>query len=255
MKNVEKERNVWLLLVVLGVFALSGVASADLYFAPVVDDQWLNAGNWYDTSDWSLAGRVPTLTDNVPLENEPVISGPGAEAALLWIAPWGADTGSLTVEGSLHTSGYLWVGSQGAGELTMNSGVIDVDDHLILGANSSATGQMYMNGGVVNTLVGGFFIGGDGTGHLEVAGGTINTSYIGFGCWGSGSGTINFSGDGEIISDANQVDEVQGWIDNGWITNAQVNFVGGKTVISQIPEPATLTLLGLGAVAMLRRKR
>ena len=48
-------------------------------------------------------------------------------------------------------------------------------------------------------------------------------------------------------------DIVQGYIDDGWI-NGSVAQVGTTAVISAVPEPATMMILGLGAV-LLRRKK
>ena len=238
--KIRKNCNAWLALAFITV---ATNASADLYFNQALSRDWSLLDNWADTTAWTPATALPTLSDNIPLEHEPIIStGTVAEANSVWIGPWENNgvAGDLTVEGSLHTAGYLWVGSQNTvagtdGTLTVNGGQIDVDDHLIIGVHAGAEGLMTINSGIVNTLVGGFFIGGNGTGHLEVAGGTINTSYLGFNAWGSGGGTINFSGDGQIITKGfDQSAEIQGWIDAGWIINAKVSYDGTDTITEMI---------------------
>ena len=90
----------------------------------------------------------------------------------------------------------------------------------------------------------------------EISGGTINASFLDFSIWtGAGAGSINFSGPGQMIVAGTPLEMIQGWIDDGHITNAQANFVEGVGTIVTIPEPATLVLLGIGSIAMMRRKK
>ncbi len=233
------------LVLVFAVCALGVSAPAALFFNQSVSQDWSNIANWDDTADWTPAGRVPGLTDDIPLRNAPIIySGTAAEAQNIWVGPWaGVSGGSLAIEsgGSLHTAGYLFVGSADTsdgtdGMLFINGGQLNVDDHLIIGADPGTSGFMQVNDGVVNTLGGGLFVGGNGWGHLDITGGTINTSYIGFAAWGGGAGVITFNGNGQIISLADQVAEVQDWIDWGWVQNAPVDSLAKpKASISNVP--------------------
>jgi len=69
------------------------------------------------------------------------------------------------------------------------------------------------------------------------------------------NGRINIQNTGSILIHGNSLTEVQGYITSGWITNARTYLAGENTMITLVPEPATIALLGLSGLVLLRKKR
>jgi len=59
----------------------------------------------------------------------------------------------------------------------------------------------------------------------------------------------------KAVIGGDQSGKIQSYIDDGMIINGQVTFDGTNTIITAIPEPSTMLLLGLAGLALLRRKR
>jgi hypothetical protein len=80
----------------------------------------------------------------------------------------------------------------------------------------------------------------------------------------TGTASLDISGNAKVIINGNILSTVQGYIDNGWIKTdgvpwtdyAWVTYNAGtnKTILA-IPEPATLCILAIGALSLIRRKR
>ena len=93
--------------------------------------------------------------------------------------------------------------------------------------------------------------------------------------WTDGAGTISFEAfdaNGDSLgtltgshatggfSGQTDEDRFYGWVDNGGISRINIRNSGGGIEVDHlqygaVPEPATMTLLGLGALAALRRKK
>jgi hypothetical protein len=187
--------------------------------------------------------------------------------------------GQLTINSGVLTVASLRVGGSSSsvrsGELYVNGGVINAlgaGNYLAVGYGPAAggnSGWMYMTAGTVNVAT--FDIGRvAGTnpinGYADIDGGTINvtTDFRMRPAGGAGTVSLDMSGGAKIIiTDPTGAiaTKIQGYIDNGWIkTNGvpwlnygNVSWDGTNTTI--IPEPATLCLLGLGALSLIRRKR
>jgi hypothetical protein len=99
---------------------------------------------------------------------------------------------------------------------------------------AGGTGNAYLDGGVINADT---FAVGLGTGHLYITGGTMILN-------GNQTGVINPL-IGSVITTTNLGGSVMDVYNSG--TN--------KTTVWATPEPATLCLLGLGALALRRNKK
>jgi hypothetical protein len=176
------------------------------------------------------------------------------------LAAAATDFGVMTLNSGIVDTGYqmnnesFFVSQLGWGKLVMNGGTINVGvthwtgsaapytqdfSKSIYGAftlaqSAGSTGNAYLNGGVINADT---FAVGAGTGHLYVDGGSLVLN-------GNVVTTIN-----SLIGTVITTDLAGGSV------LATYNAGTGKTTISEIPEPATVCLLGLGAMALLRKNK
>jgi hypothetical protein len=68
------------------------------------------------------------------------------------------------------------------------------------------------------------------------------------------AGHLALSGSGKLVYQGGDLSTVNGWISQGKITGGQAAQVGNNIEISVVPEPASLSLLGLGALPFLLRR-
>jgi hypothetical protein len=68
------------------------------------------------------------------------------------------------------------------------------------------------------------------------------------------AGQLTLSGSGKLVYRGGDLTTVNAWISQGKITG-QAAQVGNNIEISVVPEPASLSLLGLGALPILLRRR
>ena len=165
------------------------------------------------------------------------------------------DGGTLTFEKNLNNS---W----GSPTINISGGILNCGGLRLAnnGADNGANGStLNMTGGTINTT---YFDLNNGTQTRKIVvdlfGGTINASST-FGM--DEDAHLDIRNDGTLIIAGDRVDLVNGFVTSGWITgydvSSQVSVVldGTNTVVTAIPEPTTITLLGLGGLALLRRKR
>jgi hypothetical protein len=177
------------------------------------------------------------------------------------LAAAATDFGLMTVNSGVINTGYqmnnesFFVSQLGWGKLVINDGTINVGathwlgtvapytqdfSKTVFGAftlaqSAGSIGNAYLNGGVINADT---FAVGAGTGHLYVDGGQLVLN-------GNVTTAIN-----ALIGTTITTDIVGGSVvvDYGTINP-------GKTTVFATPEPATVCLLGLGAMALVRRNK
>jgi hypothetical protein len=164
-----------------------------------------------------------------------------------WLGIGHNGTGIAIVEGTLSTNSHLWMGAGGSGgngTLTINNGgVVNVGGNIGLGTINASTpsgGTAVINvndGGLLNlyqwsattSIMDGSVLNINGTGTVIIGGNRVGQAYDYFGL-------------GKIASDLGAIDAIY---------TAEGDF----TTITAIPEPATMVLLGLGALGLLRKKK
>jgi autotransporter family porin len=188
--------------------------------------------------------------------------------------------------GSTWTNtGYLCVGEEGTGMLNItNGGAVSSSGTAYLGRQSGSTGTVSVDGaGSTWANSGSLFVGNTGTGTLAISNGglvsvggslTIDTN-------SGGSSFVDMSLGGQLAllgSANNRTDfltlvggggEIRYWDGEAWsnITGAGgsdysvVAMTGGDLdgysvlTVTAVPEPATMSLLALGGLALLRRRK
>ena len=252
-----------------GVSVLVSLVVFVLVLGLVVDVQaanvdWTGAGAddlWSTPENWS-SGAPPTVADrfrinSVPgpkIVNEGVVSNDG------WIGV--TETAELTVDGgTLTTNAFIVVARMASGEGTLNmiSGTITAGGNLYVGHTGVAT--VNMTGGTITapTIV----VPHNGKGHVNLHGGILGAGTLDM---KQVEGTENVGtmdvGGGTLILLGNDLEVVQGYIDNGWITayqgqgtlNLDYNDVTNQTTLTALhhlnPFPADRGAVGPGAVEL-----
>ena len=134
-----------------------------------------------------------------------------------------AAVGQFNMSGGSVTAPYMTIGGIGSGTLDMTAGLID-----IAGAVTVAESHMY--------------------GHIQLDGGTITAAGLDL----SLVGTMSVTAGTMILENIDLTSEMQAFINSGQL-DATVIFDGTNTVLT--PEPASLLMLTMGSVALLRRKK
>jgi hypothetical protein len=223
-----------IMLTVLAIVSLCAPAMADVYWAATgaVSNDWSNAANWN--------GGLPTAATGVinpgGAFGDPVVSNLGnTTSGQIYLSVGGV---TLTVA----SGGRLDIGSDYVTGIWGNSGVTTVSGILNMGN--------YLNMGA-----GGF------DGDLSITGGTVTSVNLSINTLGGA--TMDISGAGKYIAPISNLGNINYWVTNGAITgngiaknvNIDTTTESGKVILTAIPEPATLSMLVLGSLAMLKRRR
>jgi len=205
-----------------------------------------------------------------------------------------AGSGEVTVSGAGSTwinDNGLFVGHEGQGVLNITGGgVVSAASHTMMGYLPSSNSSVTVSGAGsawINAMH--LRVGFDGTSDLYIAHGglvtvgdelTIDNGLRGSAITMSTGGMLALYGDaddllGDFLDLIRGTDAIRYWDDSIWdwadITSATRNedytlsYMTGPTAgdldgytvltVNTIPEPATMSILGIGALAMLRRRR
>ncbi len=272
------------LLVLILILSIASTASSapNWKFTGAIDDQWDKPGNWLDELG-AVATRVPVYdqenTDFLDGTNATVASGVTAESRGLKPCPIGGGTSTITVQdgGYLHTAA-TWYGQIGGTHSTLTvdvGGELEVDGRwtegidIGNGGSGACTAVLNVNGLFWSPLT--------GYDNLSVGhGGATGEVYIGdTGVMLAGSlylgddGSLDIAGAGRLELWGNHMDEfLPGGTLYEYINLSKMTKDGAPAEVSDfirwseadrtvilVPEPMTISLLGLGGLALIRRKR
>jgi len=252
-------------------------------FAPLITDgvSIHNAGVVPTTAANGIfinSGDAAALEIRVGGAGNPISSPPGLPSDKF---------GYLTMNGgTLTTANWLMAGTDSSayrsGEFRMNGGAVILgtgtrtSGHLYIGSGRNAdpntavvTGILRMTGGTIDA--GGTFgvARRHTSGYVYLDGGTIyannfnmkdpDTIVGGL----SGTAYMNITGSGKVIITGDKTVEVATYISKGWLMGNENDYEilydynisnPGKTTI-YVPEPATICLLAIGALSLLRRRK
>jgi len=250
------------------------------------DNAWFTPTNWSGGVVPSRAVETNTRTYQTlfnTIVGGPVINSGAAESFQLEVGGSNdavgptKSIGTVTINGGTLTTGsldnlrggYFRCGASSTsnrwGAIYMNGGTVNVGgvEPFTVGWGSTTLdvrGWLYMTAGTIN-VTNKFIIGNaaGASGYADLDGGTIYAGDFQMKVTaGTGTVSLNMSGDAEIIITGDKTALVAQYMDNGWINEEVLyDYDGrnpGKTTL-YIPEPATLCLLGFGALSLLRRKR
>jgi len=234
-------------------------------------------GSDFDTIDVQTGGTL-TTTGNVflgiyaPVPGTLMITG-GTLIAGAYLGMQGPGGVGVITAGQLTSPGIYWgFTSDTDGTMTMSGGNVQSNGGLMIGhyhSNSLAnppSGTWLQSGGVT-TATGDLLLGTDGgiayvelTGTAKMTAASLAWETFPWGTTVPGDASMLIEGSGELTisaaTDASQLEalRVANEIYTTDIRGLQTWFNAGGAHIAIIPEPATMILLGLGGLALLRKR-
>jgi hypothetical protein len=281
MEKMKKKCCLLVLLVML-LSIQSAFAAIWDWKGGALDNDWSNLNNWNPAST-----GVPVAGDDVrtgfwpdyAYEDRPIVDETTPLLFSVWMANYNFDSEIDVISGGHLNVEHLFAGSNGkVGTLDISgNGLVTATSKCVLGNES----ELVNSTGVVNIrdnakLVTPYFAmcwgnvaGVAGTGIVNLFGGELEVSDMVLGKWGAGyestvdTALIDLKG-GLVRwknADAGDLAFLQGLVDDdiavayGDTGTVEFGFEGTDIVMYGTPEPATVCLLGLGALIATRRKR
>jgi hypothetical protein len=175
----------------------------------------------------------------------------------IWMGIDGIGTANISGNASLTSSNIVWVGyASGSGILNLSGGAVSATGAILVGYGAFGDGTVNMTGGLLSSHM--FDIGTGGAGHIQLDGGTVQVGAGGL-VMHAGNASIDITGSGALVVPG-EWNALSPYISGGMITanggagTLAYSLAEGYTTITAIPEPATMILLGLGALVLRRRK-
>ena len=246
-------------LIFVSLFLLVGSSSATLYWASAANGDW---------TDDIWGGGVPGASDTayINVGSTVTIDGTAQELAEFHHASWSGNSDLVTLNiingGSLTVAGwnYLGVSDGDVGKIVVGSGSTYTGyGPMNVGYNGHC--DLVVDGGTVNAN-GGLYVSnpwqtaGTGSGKISLQSGTINV--VDFAMSANGlidieAGTLSIYGLwwDTTLEDLIDADQIIGY---GGTEDVIISHQGDYTLLTAVPEPATILMMSIGGL-LLRRKK
>jgi hypothetical protein len=260
-ESMKKTRT--LCIVILAVIISSGISYAgQCHWLGTADSVYTNPNNWAEGYNPANDAVFNGVTGQEVINHQPEV-GAGVSAQFASTMYIGISSPvTITIDGgTLDGTAASWLGI-GLGWVPGNTSTINISSGSLtttgfIALGYDGTGNLNMSGGHIQSTGITFGQQPDGVGHMQLDGGEI---------WLTGSflmnqGTANIT-HGKVMAMGDQSERIQGYVNSGKLTgygsasNIVISLTAnpGYTTITAIPEPATLSLLGLGLIGFLKKR-